>query len=140
MLTQGIVMKNIIENNELLNSSNIQEYAEKQVIASEGDKEVGWYVLLKGRVGVFKHNKKVAEFSQHGVVFGELSGILNTPRTATLIALELTKVIHFKTSLDNIIEHYPKMTKQIIISLAERLAKTTDNLITVIERDIESKK
>jgi len=29
-------MKNIIENNELLNSSNIQEYAEKQVIASEG--------------------------------------------------------------------------------------------------------
>jgi CRP-like cAMP-binding protein len=96
-------MKNIIENNELLNSSNIQEYNEKQVIASEGDREVGWYVLLKGRVGVFKHDKKVAEFSQHGVVFGELSGILNTPRTASLIALEPTKVIHFKTSLDNII-------------------------------------
>ncbi len=132
-------MKNIIEDNELLNSSNIQEYAEKQVIASEGDKEVGWYVLLKGRVGVFKHDRNVAEFSQRGVVFGELSGILNTPRTATLIALEPTQVIHFKTSLDNIIEHYPKMTKQIIINLAERLAKTTDNLITVVEKDIEIK-
>ncbi|MGD0590915.1 MAG: cyclic nucleotide-binding domain-containing protein [Bacteroidota bacterium] len=131
-------MKNIIEDNELLNSSNIQEYAEKQVIASEGDKEVGWYVLLKGRVGVFKHDRNVAEFSQRGVVFGELSGILNTPRTATLIALEPTQVIHFKTSLDNIIEHYPKMTKQIIINLAERLAKTTDNLITVVEKDIET--
>jgi len=132
-------MKKLIEENELLNSSNIQEYTEKQVIASEGDLEVGWYVLLKGRVGVLKHNKKIAEFSQHGIVFGELSGILNTPRTATLIALEPTKVIHFKTSLDNIIEHHPKMTKQIIISLAERLAKTTDNLITVIEKDIEIK-
>jgi len=131
-------MKKLIEENELLNSSNIQEYTEKQVIASEGDLEVGWYVLLKGRVGVLKHNKKIAEFSQHGIVFGELSGILNTPRTATLIALEPTKVIHFKTSLDNIIEHYPKMTKQIIISLAERLAKTTDNLITVIEKDIKT--
>jgi CRP-like cAMP-binding protein len=139
MLIEGNVMKNIIENSELLNSSNIQEYDEKQVIASEGDIEVGWYVLLQGRVGVFKHDKKVAEFSQHGVVFGELSGILNTPRTATLIALEPTKVIHFKTSLDNIIEHYPKMTKQIMISLAERLAKTTDNLITVVEKDIETK-
>jgi hypothetical protein len=31
------------------------------------------------------------------------------------------------------------MTKQIIISLAERLAKTTDNLITVIEKDIKTK-
>ena len=102
-------MKNITEENELLNSSNILEYAEKQVIASEGDKEVGWYVLLKGRVGVFKHDRNVAEFSQRGVVFGELSGILNTPRTATLIALEPTQVIHFKTSLDNIIEHYPKI-------------------------------
>jgi CRP-like cAMP-binding protein len=56
-----------------------------------------------------------------------------------LIALEPTQVIHFKTSLDNIIEHYPKMTKQIIINLAERLAKTTDNLITVVEKDIEIK-
>jgi CRP-like cAMP-binding protein len=132
-------MKNIIEDNELLNSSNIQEYAEKQIIASEGDKEVGWYVLLKGRVGVFKHDRNVAEFSERGIVFGELSGILNTPRTATLIALEPTQVIHFKTSLDNIIEHYPKMTKQIMINLAERLAKTTDNLITVVEKDIEIK-
>jgi CRP-like cAMP-binding protein len=139
MFIEGNEMKNIIEDNELLNSSNIQEYAEKQVIASEGDKEVGWYVLLKGRVGVFKHDRNVAEFSQRGVVFGELSGILNTPRTATLIALEPTQVIHFKTSLDNIIEHYPKMTKQIIINLAERLAKTTDNLITVVEKDIEIK-
>ena len=132
-------MKKVIEDNELLNSSNIQEYTEKQVIASEGDNEVGWYVLLKGRVGVFKHDRNVAEFSQRGVVFGELSSILSTPRTATLIALEPTQVIHFKTSLDNIIEHYPKMTKQIIINLAERLAKTTDNLITVVEKDIETK-
>jgi CRP/FNR family transcriptional regulator, cyclic AMP receptor protein len=131
-------MKNIVEENEMLNSSNIQEYAEKKVIAHEGDIEVGWYVLLQGRVGVFKHDKKVAEIHQHGVIFGELSGILNTPRTATLIALETTKVIHFTTSLDNIIEHYPKMTRQIIINLAERLAKTTDNLITVIEKDIDA--
>ena len=130
-------MKNITEDNELLNSSNIQEYAEKQVIANEGDNEVGWYVLL--RVGVFKHDRNVAEFNQRGVVFGELSSILNTPRTATLIALEPTQVIHFKTSLDNIIEHYPKMTKQIMINLAERLAKTTDNLISVVEKDIETK-
>jgi len=46
-------MKNMTEDNELLNSSNIQEYTEKQVIASEGDREVGWYVLLKGLGGTF---------------------------------------------------------------------------------------
>jgi CRP-like cAMP-binding protein len=133
-------MKGYIEDKELLDSSNVKEYAEKQIIANEGDSEVGWYVLLKGRVGVFKHDKQIAEFDQHGVVFGELSSILNAPRTATLIALEPTKVIHFKASLDNIIEHYPKMTRQIIVNLAERLAKTTDNLIAVVEEKTDLSK
>ena len=132
---EGKSIKRLMEESELLNSSNIKEYAEKQVLVNEGDTEVGWFILLKGRVGVFKHDKKVAEFTQHGVIFGELSSILNTPRTASLIALEPTRAIHFKASLDSIVERFPRLTKQIIISLAERLAKTTDNLIAVVEKD-----
>ena len=116
-------------------SSITQEYAEKEIIAQEGDREAGWYVLLEGKVGVFKHKKQVAEFDQRGVVFGELSGILSTPRTASLIALDHTKVIYFKASLDQLVAHYPNIAKKIIVNLAERLAKTTDELIIAVEKD-----
>jgi CRP/FNR family cyclic AMP-dependent transcriptional regulator len=128
-------MKKILEESEILKTGSIKEFAEKDIIANEGDVEVGWYILIKGRVGVFKRDKKVAEFDKGGIVFGELGRILNTPRTASLVAVEQTKVVHFKASIDHLISHYPEMAKNIMISLAERLAKTTDDLITVVERD-----
>ena len=127
-------MKKTPESDELLKTSTIKEYSKDDVIANEGDIEIGWYVLLKGKVGVFKREKKVAEFDKKGCVFGELSSILNTPRTASLVALEPTKVVHFKASIDHLINHYPEIAKNIMINLAERLAKTTDDLITVVEK------
>jgi CRP-like cAMP-binding protein len=132
-------MKKILEESEILKTGSIKEYAENDIIANEGDIEVGWYVLIKGRVGVFKRDKKVAEFDRGGIIFGELSSILNTPRTASLVALEQTKVVHFKASIDHLISRYPEMVKNILINLAERLAKTTDDLIAVVEKDTQIK-
>jgi CRP/FNR family transcriptional regulator, cyclic AMP receptor protein len=126
-------MKKILEESEVLKTSSIKKYAEKETIASEGDPEVGWYILIKGKVGVFKHDKKIAEFDKGGMVFGELSSILNTPRTASLVALEPTKVVHFKATIDHLIKRYPEMTKNIMVNLAERLTTTTDNMIALTE-------
>lgn len=103
-------------------------YAPHQVIEEEGSSNGGWYVLLSGRVGVFKKDKQVAEFTTRGVVFGEISSILHRPRSARLVALEPTTVMHFNTDLDELIAHHPKVAKTILISLAERLVRTTDAL------------
>ena len=104
-------------------------------IAGEGETGSGLYVLLEGRVGVFKHNRQIAEFKQCGIIFGELSVILGTPRTATLIALEPAKVVHFDVSLEQLVADYPDVTSKVMVYLAERLAKTTDDLIAVVEKD-----
>jgi CRP/FNR family cyclic AMP-dependent transcriptional regulator len=128
-------MKSISEDSELIKTSTIREYQKDGQIAKEGDMEVGWYVLMNGRVGVFKRNRQVAEFNKKGVIFGELSSILNTPRTASLIALEPTKVLYFKASIDHLIGRYPEIAKNIMIDLAERLAKTTDQLIALVEKE-----
>ena len=131
---------NISINDEGLPKSSItQEYSANETIANEGDTETGWYVLLEGKVGVYKHSKKVAEFDQRGVVFGELSGILNTTRTASLRALERTRVVYFKATLDQLITLYPYVAKKIMVNLAERLAKTTDELIFAVEKDQKEK-
>ena len=81
----------------------------------------------------------MAEFSERGVVFGELSFILNKPRTVSLIALEPTKAVHFDMPLDQLIVEYPDVTKKILVNLAERLAKTTEDFISFVEKDTETK-
>ena len=118
-------------------SSNIRTYAEMEQITTEGEKSNGWYILLEGRIGVFKHNHQVAEFSERGIVFGELSFILNRPRTASLIALEETKAVHFDMPLDELIAEYPDVTKKILVNLAERLARTTEDFVSFVEKDIK---
>ncbi|WP_158305327.1 Crp/Fnr family transcriptional regulator [Opitutus terrae] len=108
--------------------SQTATYAPHQVIEEEGSPHGGWYVLLSGRVGVFKRGRQIAEFATRGAVFGEIGSILRRPRTAQLIALEPTSVIYFDTDLDQLIEHHPKVAKTMLISLAERLGQTTDAL------------
>ena len=96
------------------------------IIAKMGDQADGWYILLTGKIGVFKRDFSVAEISERGTVFGELGCLLNIPRTATLQALEPTSVLFVQISMDEVIEKYPHFAKRILVSLAERVANTTD--------------
>lgn len=97
-----------------------------ETIVREGEPSEGWFVLLNGRVGVVKRDLTITEFGQPGTVFGELGSFLNVPRTATLQALEPTSILFVHMDLDNLILKHPAIAKQIIISLALRIAKTTD--------------
>ena len=96
-------------------------------IARMGERAQGWYILLSGKVGVFKKDFSVAEISERGTVFGEMGGILDIPRTATLQALEPTSVLFVTMSIDEVIKKHPDFAKRIIVGLAERLARTTDS-------------
>jgi CRP-like cAMP-binding protein len=103
-------------------------YGPQQLIEDEGSPQIGWYVLLNGRVGVFKSDIQVAEFATRGAVFGEISSILRRPRSARLTALEPTTVMYYDTDIDQLIAHHPKVAKTMLVSLAERLVETTEAL------------
>jgi len=107
---------------------NVKTFARGAIIAEQGSTGSGWYVLLSGRVAVFKHETQITEFSTRGMIFGEISSILSRPRTATLIAVEPTSVIHFEADLDELIAKHPNIAKTMLVSLAQRLEKTTDAL------------
>jgi CRP-like cAMP-binding protein len=97
-----------------------------ETIIKEGDTSEGLFVLLQGKVGVYKKDLSVAEIKQRGTVFGELGLILGIPRTATIQALEPTFVLFVKLSLEELVLHYPQLTKKILKGLAERLSNTTE--------------
>lgn len=101
-------------------------YSIGETIVRMGDHAEGWFILLTGKVGVFKRDFSVAEISERGTVFGEIGGILGIPRTATLQALEPTSVLYVQMSIDEVIENHPDFAKRILVSLAERLARTTE--------------
>jgi CRP-like cAMP-binding protein len=113
--------------------TRVTQYDSGAVIEHEGATSLGWYVLLSGRVGVFKQASQIAEFSKRGAVFGEIGSILRKPRTAKLVALDPTSVMFFDCDLDELVAQHPKVAKTMLLSLAERLVKTTDDLWSRVE-------
>lgn len=107
-------------------SNGVLSFKAGDVIAEEGSPAGGVYILLSGRVGVEKQSVPVAQFTTRGMVFGEISSILSRPRTARLVALDDTVVTYFNANLDELIAQHPKVAKTIMVSLAQRLERTTD--------------
>ncbi|HLF19553.1 MAG TPA: cyclic nucleotide-binding domain-containing protein [Bacteroidota bacterium] len=105
-----------------------------ETILTEGDRTDGWFVLISGKVGVFKRDFSVAEISKPGTVIGELGFLLNIHRTATLIAQEPTMLLHVRVGLDELFTKYPDLAKKMVLMLAERLVKTTEDWRESVDR------
>lgn len=113
--------------------NNVKNFGRGAVIAEEGSQGGGFYILLTGRVGVFKQDIQVAEFATRGVIFGEISSLLSRPRTARLVAIEPSSVMYFEASVDELIAKHPNVAKTVLISLAQRLERTTEALWTAVQ-------
>lgn len=110
----------------------LKTYKANEIIVREGEDGLGWFILKSGRVGVFKGSLKIAEYSDPGSIFGELSGIMNRPRTAMLQAIEQSEVVCLECTLTELIQQQPAIARKILVNLAERLAKTTDDLWSAV--------
>lgn len=108
--------------------SSMKHFISGEVIANEGEKAKAFFVLVEGKVGVYKNGNKIAQFEKPGEIVGEISLILNKPRTAEIKALADSSLLIVSGELDEIIRMYPDISKKLIKTLAERLAKSTENL------------
>lgn len=111
----------------------MKTYYADEIIVAEREESNEIFMLVSGRVGVFKNDVKITEFSESGTFFGELSGILNKPRTSTVIALEETRVMVLERGIDDLRLKYPEIFKNILIQLAKRVVETTEKLAAVNE-------
>ena len=83
--------------NKIIDNSDLDKYRtsydEGHVIFVEGDDTQDLYILTSGDVDVFKGNKSMAEITEPGSLFGEMSFLLGAKRTATVKARNQVKAI-----------------------------------------------
>ena len=104
----------------------IKNYEDDTVIIQEGEMHDNTiYILNEGALGVFKSDKMVAQIKQRGAIVGEMSVLLNSPRTATIKALTECSVIAIPFDLDTMFAKFPSIAQKLMITLAKRLKNTT---------------
>ena len=115
---------------ELLQHIKIDEIREGDIIIQEGNEDdSNFYQLVRGKVGVLKQGKKIAEITEPGEYFGEMACIMNEPRYASVVSIGRCKIKRYPgDKLVELIEKYPEIARKLFKTMAKRLRKT-DNIV-----------
>jgi len=69
---------------ELLHGRELKKFAAGQDVIRQGDQTGCLFFLMEGTVEILRDGVSVATASDRGVVFGEMSALLEAPHTATV--------------------------------------------------------
>jgi len=115
---------------DIIKESEKQKYtvafAAGEVLFLQGDDSKDLYILISGRLDVYKNDKKIAEFTEPGATVGEMSFLLEERRTATIKALTDVKTIKIPSGqIVDFVHDYPSLAHHVSLKLARRLEETT---------------
>lgn len=107
-----------------------RSYQRGRVIFAEGDEGIGFYVLIAGKVKVFKLSPEGKEQILHvlepGEPFGEASVFAGQPFPAHAEALEKSRIFFFpRAAFIELIKGDPSMALNMLAILSRRLRKFT---------------
>ena len=108
---------------------DIEEYEDGDVIIQEGNKDLDFFKLVRGKVAVLKGGKKIAEITEPGDFFGEMAAISDEPRFASVVSMGRSSVTRYPgDKLMELLEKYPDISRKMFRTLVTRLQKT-DRLV-----------
>ena len=100
-----------------------------EVLFYEDDTSRDAYILLNGALEVLMSGRQIATVTDPGNWIGEMSSLLDAPRTATIRATERTVLLRVEEkSFREFNNRHPDMCYVLACSLAERLDKTNQKL------------
>ncbi len=97
-----------------------------EIIVSEGDEGLGFFIIAEGRVKVFKVSPEGKEQILHifgpGQPFGEVPVFTNQQFPANVQAIEKTRVLFFpRTSIVNLISANPSLALNMLAIMSKKL-------------------
>ncbi|KPK00608.1 MAG: pilus assembly protein [Desulfobacterales bacterium SG8_35] len=106
---------------------DMEKYDDGDVIIREGNTDNDFFELIQGAVIVVKGGKKIAEITQPGSYFGEMSAISGEARSASIISKGRSTVRRFPgDKLFEVIENYPDVTKHLFKTMVSRLEHSNE--------------
>jgi CRP-like cAMP-binding protein len=123
--TTALAQESIQYNAEAI-ASDFREYLDGETIITEGERgnEVFRLYSSEGGLEVLKNGRRIAVINEPGEYFGEMSFLLNEPRTATVrsIGKSVVEVIAVhENDLESLIFNDPEMAHRLVVTLAQRL-------------------
>jgi CRP-like cAMP-binding protein len=101
-----------------------RKYQPGEVIESEGDMAIAFYLITEGAVEVRKGKTTLAKLGR-GQFFGEMALLDRQPRSATVVAIESTKCLLLTSwSWNALVKTEPKLAVELLKELARRLRET----------------
>lgn len=96
-----------------------------RVLFAEGESGGEMFHLLRGSVAIRKGDRELARLGP-GQFFGEMSFLLDQPRSATAVALEPCEfIIIHQQNIDALMREYPGLIRDMLTEMAGRLRETS---------------
>jgi CRP-like cAMP-binding protein len=105
-----------------------QEFKRGQIIFSEGDEGVGFYVVVTGTVKIYKLSpdgkEQILHIFEQGEPFAEAAVFSGVPFPAHALALAVSRVFFFpRDSFIEVIKSHPALAMNMMAALSMRLKK-----------------
>jgi type IV pilus assembly protein PilB len=106
---------------------DLEKYDDSDVLIREGNTDNDFFELVQGAVIVVKSGKKIAEVTQPGAYFGEMSAISGEARSASIISKGSSTVRRFPgDKMFEVIETNPVVSKHLFKALVSRLEHSNE--------------
>ncbi|MCA1297515.1 cyclic nucleotide-binding domain-containing protein [Stappia indica] len=110
-------------------------FADGERLCSQGEDGDSAFIILDGaadiRVNTPDGEKTVAQLGQHSIV-GEIAILCDVPRTATVVAAgEMDVLTVSKDDFLRLLKEFPDMSLEVMRTLAQRLERTTQDLVAL---------
>ncbi|MDZ4672340.1 MAG: cyclic nucleotide-binding domain-containing protein [Phototrophicales bacterium] len=123
----------------LFNHSKINTYPAGMYLCTEGKVEETFYVILSGRVDVFrtKEGKRfILDYQGAGSGFGEIALILDMPRTADVVTTEETTVLEIsRADFDQFIKHNSQALLRVVQLIMQRILTQQERRLTELVKE-----
>ncbi len=124
---EEVLKKTVISAESLpayLVNPDVENYQDGDFILRQGNRDIDFFKLIQGAVAVVRDGKKIAEITQPGEYFGEMSAITGETRSASIVSKGRAVIKRYPgDKLSEIIEKYPEVAAHLFKTLATRLSQ-----------------
>lgn len=129
------------DRNAIAELATMRSFPRNTIIISEGDDSDSMYVVLSGKVKVYLSDDEgkeiIINILKEGDYFGELALLDESPRSASVMTLEDSKLaVLSKTAFEECLKTNPEIALEVIKGLSARLRNLTDNVKSLALMDV----